>query len=108
MVTIGAVRPSEAVGLRTIRLAALDADPTAFGRTHVEEAAYGEDHWIERAAGSEISQTFVTVLNNEFVGVCGAHLPTLGGQVELVSMRTALAARGHGVRRGSSRVGDEP
>ncbi|MGY9081178.1 MAG: GNAT family N-acetyltransferase [Acidimicrobiales bacterium] len=87
-----------------MRLAALDADPTAFGQTHAEEAAsgedhWGEDHWIERAAGSEIGQTFVAVLNNEFVGVCGAHLPTLGGPVELVSVWTAPATWGHGVGR---------
>jgi GNAT superfamily N-acetyltransferase len=41
----------------------------------------------------------VAVLNDEFVGLCGAHLPVPGEPVELVSMWTAPAARGHGVGR---------
>ena len=61
MVIVRRVRANEAEELRAIRLAALEADPTAFGRTHAEQVAYDTQHWRMRAAGSDTSQTFVAV-----------------------------------------------
>ena len=72
MVTVRPIDPSEADALRSIRLAALAADPTAFGRTHDEEAAYDDDHWRMRAAGSPSSQMFVAV-DGEFIGRALGH-----------------------------------
>ena len=96
MVTVRPIDPSEADALRSIRLAALAADPTAFGRTHDEEAAYDDDHWRMRAAGSPSSQMFVAV-DGEFIGLVGAYQEAPDERVELVSMWTSPAARRRGV-----------
>jgi ribosomal protein S18 acetylase RimI-like enzyme len=99
VVTIRSVRADEAQQLRTIRLAALEADPTAFGRTHSEELEYESGHWEVRAAGSDSNQTFVAVDDGVFVGLVGAYQTEPGEPVELVSMWTAPAVRGHGIGR---------
>ena len=99
MVIVRRVRANEAEELRAIRLAALEADPTAFGRTHAEEVAYDTQHWRMRAAGSDTSQTFVAVDGGVFVGLVGGYQTGPGEAVELVSMWTSQAARGRGVGR---------
>ncbi len=98
MVTVRPIDPSEAGVLRSIRLAALAADPTAFGRTYDEEAAYDDDHWRMRAAGSPTSQMFAAV-DGEFIGLIGAYQEAPDERVELVSMWTSPAARRRGVAR---------
>ncbi len=98
MITIRPIDPGEASELRSIRLAALAADPAAFGRTLAEEQRFDDDHWHARAAGSATSQTFVAV-DGEFIGLVGAYEREAGGTVELVSMWTAPAARRRGVGR---------
>lgn len=99
MISIRPVEAHEFDQLRTVRLAALEADPTAFGRTHAEELAYGLEHWKMRAAGSELSQTFVAVDDGVFVGLVGAYQTGPGGAVELVSMWLGPAARRQGIGR---------
>ncbi len=99
MANVRPVRASEAEELRTIRLAALEADPTAFGRTHAEELVYDAAHWKMRAAGGETSQTFVAVEAGVFVGLVGGYQTGPGAAVELVSMWTAPTARGQGIGR---------
>ncbi len=98
MVTVRPIDPSEADALRSIRLAALATDPTAFGRTYDEEAAYDDAHWRMRAAGSPTSQTFVAV-DGDVIGLVGAYQEAPGERVELVSMWMAPAARRRGVGR---------
>lgn len=95
------IRPTtvaDAPALRSIRLAALAADPTAFGRSLEEEQAYEAEHWVDRAAGSDRSQMFVAV-DDSFVGLVGAYVPDDDGPVELVSMWIDPSARGAGVGR---------
>lgn len=97
------IRPtqaSDADALRSIRLAALGADPTAFGSSLERESIFPVETWIDRAAGNEASRTFVAVDGDgSFVGMAGGHRPTTDGPIELVSMWTAPSARGHGVGR---------
>lgn len=98
VIAVRSVRAEEADQLRTIRLAALEADPSAFGRTHAEELAYGPEHWEMRATGSGTSQTFVAV-DEMFVGLVGVHVPAEGAAAELVSMWTMPSERGRGTGR---------
>ena len=100
MVSIRRVEASEGQQLRTIRLASLQADPTAFGRTFEEESVYNAAYWDMRATGSSVSQTFVAVEGDVFIGMAGGYQPELSTPVELVSMWTAPSARGKGVGRG--------
>ena len=99
MTTVRSVRADEADLLRAIRLAALEADASAFGRTHAEELAYGSEHWEMRAAGSDTSQIFVAVDDEMFVGLVGVHLPAERAAAELVSMWTTPSERGRGTGR---------
>ncbi|WP_186042328.1 GNAT family N-acetyltransferase [Burkholderia gladioli] len=60
--------PSRAEDYRTIRLAALQADPDAFGSTYELEAARGLDHFVERLAGTAV---FGAYCDGEIVGMAG-------------------------------------
>ncbi|MBU9189326.1 GNAT family N-acetyltransferase [Burkholderia gladioli] len=60
--------PSRAEDYRTIRLAALQADPDAFGSTYELEAARGLDHFVERLAGTAV---FGAYRDGEIVGMAG-------------------------------------
>ncbi len=91
----------DAEALRSIRLASLQADPTAFGRTYDEVVEYGPEVWIERAIGNHSSTTFLAFQDGEAIGmVAGIEMPEGIGHVELVSMWTAPGARGLGVGQG--------
>jgi len=98
MVEIRRTTDADADALRTIRLAALQADPTAFGRTYAEAIEYGPEVWIERAIGSDISATYMAWHDGEAVGMAaGIEMPERTDRAELVSMWTAPRARGLGV-----------
>lgn len=101
MFTVREIESGEGPALRKIRLAALSTDPTAFARSHDEEASLGPEHWEARAAGTETSRTFVAVDGDgTFIGLAGGYQPEPGAPVELVSMWTAPPSRGRGVARG--------
>lgn len=90
----------DADALRTIRLASLLADPTAYSRTYDEVSEYGSELWAERAVGSNESATFLAWRDGEAIGmVAGVVMPEAAGRVELVSMWTAPVARRSGVAR---------
>ena len=99
MVIVRRVEAGEGEQLRAIRLAALQADPTAFARTYEEEVTLGPDYWDMRAAGGPTSQLFVAVDAGRFVGLVGGYEPAAGEPVELVSMWIAPAGRRQGVGR---------
>ena len=99
MVVVRALAPDEWRQLRSIRLSALRHDPTAFARTHGEEAQYDSQRWRDRAVGGPMSQNFVAVENERFVGLVGAHRPAADGPTELVSMWVSPQTRGRGVGR---------
>ncbi|WP_432779026.1 GNAT family N-acetyltransferase [Burkholderia gladioli pv. alliicola] len=60
--------PSRAEDYRAIRLAALQADPGAFGSTYEVEAARGLDHFVARLAGMAV---FGAYRDGEIVGMAG-------------------------------------
>lgn len=98
MIEVRQTVEADAEALRTIRLASLRADPTAFGRTYDEVVAYGPELWVERAVGGQGSATFLAVEDAQPVGmVAGVEVGDEPGQVELVSMWTDPSARGRGV-----------
>lgn len=98
MVEIRRTTEVDADALRTIRLASLQSDPTAFGRTYAEAITYGPELWVERAIGSSVSATFLAWSDGQTVGmVAGIEMPDGPGRAELVSMWTAPAVRGCGV-----------
>jgi len=98
MVEIRRTTEADVDALRTIRLAALQADRTAFGRTYAEAIEYGPEVWIERAIGSDVSATYLAWHDGQAVGMAaGIELPESPGRAELVSMWTASQARGLGV-----------
>lgn len=93
------IRADDADLLRQVRLAALADTPSAFAKTHEEEAAYDGAEWERRAADWAVGDagvTFFAELDGPVVGLVGGHRAT-PGQTELVSMWVAPQARGHGV-----------
>lgn len=98
MIEIRRTTEVDAEALRVVRLASLQADPTAFGRTYDEVVTYGPEVWVERAIGSANNATFLAWSDGRAVGmVAGIEMPDEPGHAELVSMWTAPAARGLGV-----------
>lgn len=97
--------PEDAARLRTIRLTALESDPSAFGSSLELELEYPDELWVERAAGSESSRMFVAEAPGDgdgsprLVGLAGGYRPDPSGPAELVSMWTDPAVRGRGVGR---------
>ncbi len=98
MVEIRRTTEADAGELRTIRLAALRADPTAFGAAFDDVNQYGPEVWLERAVGSDANATFLAWQHGHAVGmVAGIETASGSGTVELVSMWTAPETRGLGV-----------
>lgn len=98
-----AVRPvgaAEHRRLRELRLAALAADPDAFGATHESEAAEPPDWWQAWASESEAGtseRTFVLVDDDErWWGMALVHLVAGCELAELNAMWVSPAARGRG------------
>lgn len=98
MVEIRRTAEADADVLRTIRLAALQADPTAFGASFVDVVEYEHRVWVERAIGSDMNATFLAWHDGQAVGMAaGIETANSPGLVELVSMWTAPEARELGV-----------
>lgn len=81
---------------RALRLAALAADPEAFGSTLAEWSGPGdaESRWRGRLVA--VALNVLADLDGEAVGMLSASLP-VEGTAALLSMWVAPAARGHGV-----------
>jgi ribosomal protein S18 acetylase RimI-like enzyme len=98
MAEIRRTAQADADVLRTIRLAALQADPTVFGAAYDDVVEYGPEVWAERATGGDDLANFLAWHDGEAVGmVAGVESDPGLGRVELVSMWTAPEARGLGV-----------
>jgi ribosomal protein S18 acetylase RimI-like enzyme len=81
---------------RVLRLAALAADPDAFGSTLADWSGPGDDEsrWRERLSG--VALNLVADLEGEAVGMASATLQ-VDGTAEVLSMWVAPSARGRGV-----------
>jgi GNAT superfamily N-acetyltransferase len=55
----------EGLRLRSLRLSALAAAPTAFGSTHAREQRFGDEVWHQRAADGAAGLVSVTVIAEE-------------------------------------------
>ena len=79
------INPTEAAGLRAIRLRALLSDPSAFGSSYERESGLSPEEWIRRAnegsTGGEQS-IFVADGPEGFVAMAGAYTPG-----DLISVR---------------------
>src|SRR2546423_14145916 len=72
MVDIRRVSPADWLILRSVRLAALDEAPDAFGSTYEREYAFTEQHWLGRI---KRSAWFVAWENDEPAGLVGGYVP---------------------------------
>jgi ribosomal protein S18 acetylase RimI-like enzyme len=102
-VDVRRIRADEGALLREVRLTALRTDPEAFGSTWDREVELTDADWDERAARSAVGAeraTFVATMDGRVVGLVGGYRPEAGAErVELISMWTDPAARGHGMGR---------
>jgi GNAT superfamily N-acetyltransferase len=98
------IRPDEGLQLRALRLRALADAPMAFGSTLVQEEAFPDTVWDERAArgaaGGE-RVTFIAERDSQWIGLATgipheADDPERSGPV-LVGMFVDSAERGHGL-----------
>ena len=70
------IRPTDAPGLREVRLRALRSDPDAFGSSYEREVDRPSDAWDTRAQESSLGSNqcvFVAETQSGFVGMAGAH-----------------------------------
>ncbi len=65
MVSVRRIEPGDAALLRTVRLAALEDAPSAFGSTHAAEAVRSDHEWAERALAGSKGSARATFFANE-------------------------------------------
>jgi GNAT superfamily N-acetyltransferase len=101
VVSVRRVEPEDAVLYRTVRLAALNDAPSAFGSTRAAEAGRPDHEWFERAAaGSKGSAraTFFAEDSGDVIGLIGGYREQDADEVvEVVSMWVAPRLRRRGV-----------
>jgi GNAT superfamily N-acetyltransferase len=92
------IRAGDGAVLRSVRLAALLDEPSAFARSHAEEVKLPAEQWAraaaERAGGLDHA-TFFALEGHDGLGLVGGHRQ--GDVIELVSMWTSPVARGQGL-----------
>lgn len=82
---------------RELRLAALAEAPAAFGSTLAEWSGTGDAEQRWRGRLRDVALNLVLLLKGEPVGMVSATAPNSEGQVELISLWVAPAARGQGL-----------
>lgn len=93
-VTVRRIRADEGPLLKRMRLAALSDTPSAFSKTHEEEAGYADEEWASRAqawSAGPNGVTFFAEVDGDVRGLVGGHRPD---GAELVSMWVEPEARG--------------
>jgi ribosomal protein S18 acetylase RimI-like enzyme len=95
------IRADEAVALRGVRLAALAADPDAFGSTYEREVAFEAEVWETRAReGANDAETATFVADGEagLVGIVTVRLESdEPGRAHVYGLWVAPASRGSGL-----------
>jgi ribosomal protein S18 acetylase RimI-like enzyme len=93
------LRESDVAALRTLRLAALSADPMAFGSTHAREAAFDEAKWTDRVRQGATSTDGATwVAEADGVGLVGMIVALLQDHaVHVFGMWVDPSYRGQGL-----------
>jgi GNAT superfamily N-acetyltransferase len=101
VITVRAVRASEAAPLRELRLRVLTDSPAAFATTAEEEALRPDSDWSELAAVSDLGEdgvVFVAIDDGRWVGIAaGRWFDRDRGIAHLWSMWVDPSARRHGL-----------
>lgn len=95
-IEIRRIRADDVEPYRSIRLAALRADPTAFGSTLERELAFNPTLWEERCVAASSGNTnamFLAWRGGTPVGIVGGFEFDQPGTIDLVSMWVAPEAR---------------
>jgi GNAT superfamily N-acetyltransferase len=82
--------------LKAIRLAALHDAPTAFGVTHAAAAAYTDEQWQTRAAGTDRAEYVLAFDDEQAVGIVAGVVSTKD-EYNLIAMWVRPDYRGKGV-----------
>lgn len=82
--------------LKAIRLAALLDAPTAFGVTHATAAAYTDEQWQARAAGTDRAEYVLAFDDEQAVGIV-AGVVSAKDEYNLIAMWVRPDYRGQGV-----------
>ncbi|AVR94960.1 GNAT family N-acetyltransferase [Pseudoduganella armeniaca] len=82
--------------LKAIRLAALHDAPTAFGVTHAAAAAYTDEQWQTRAAGTDLAEYVLAFDGEQPVGIV-AGVVSAQEEYNLIAMWVRPDYRGKGV-----------
>lgn len=93
------IRPTAATdwrALKAIRLAALLDAPTAFGVTHAAAAAYTDEQWQARAAGTDRAEYVLAFDGEQAVGIV-AGVVSAKDEYNLIAMWVRPDYRGKGV-----------
>lgn len=80
--------------LKTIRLAALRDAPTAFGVTYASAAAYTDEQWQARAAGTDKAEYLLAFDGEQAVGIVAG---VINDEYNLIAMWVHPEYRGSGV-----------
>ncbi len=91
-------REDDWLTLKTIRLAALQDAPTAFGVGYQAAAADGDERWKQRAAATGLPEFWLAFDGAEAVGLAGGGVDQ-AGRYHLIAMWVAPAARGSDAAR---------
>ncbi|RDJ21039.1 GNAT family N-acetyltransferase [Bosea caraganae] len=92
--------PDDSEAFRSLRLAALQSAPEAFGASHAEEAAQPLAFFATRLSPESPSQVFGAFLDDALVGTAGflaMNSPKTRHRGKLWGVYVAPAARGHGL-----------
>lgn len=92
--------PDDAEAFRTLRLAALETVPEAFGASHAEEAGQPLSAFASRLSPEPPGRVFGAFLGDALVGTAGFRIsnsPKIRHKGYLWGVYVATAARGHGV-----------
>jgi ribosomal protein S18 acetylase RimI-like enzyme len=100
-VTVRRIQAGDGPVLKSVRLAALEESPWAFGSTHAAEATLSDADWAARAllgATGSASITFLAVGDQSVVGIVGGYRPDPARPVvAVVSMWVLPAQRRTGI-----------
>jgi ribosomal protein S18 acetylase RimI-like enzyme len=95
LITIRPTLENDWTSLKAVRLAALLDSPTAFGVSHQAAAAYTDEQWKTRAAGTQ-TVFWLALQDGEAIGMIGA-AESQAKRYNLIGMWVAPPARGSGV-----------
>jgi ribosomal protein S18 acetylase RimI-like enzyme len=92
-------RASDWEALKALRLAALQAAPTAFGVSYASAAADSDQRWRQRATADTQPEYWLALAQGQAVGMIGG-APDAQGHYHLIAMYVMPEFRGQGAAAG--------